>query len=385
MKMKIQTSGMISFIRLVTVCMAVILLLSIQSCQLEDEALNDLQESVSDEVYLKNATVTSADIDAFIQLINNMVAANELESGIAKSLVAKLENAKKSLANENINTAMSVLYVSKTTMNILHAIENQVNDLQATEKISVETGGILTSVINVFTDEWSCGQPFVDLRDGNIYNTVKIGDQCWMAENLAYLPSVSPSSLGSETEPFYYVYDYQRRDVAAAKRHANYTTYGVLYNWPAAMAGAVSSDTNPSEVQGVCPAGWHLPSDAEWTQLEKFLITNGYNYDGTTIGNKIAKSMAFTTHWYTNSSIGAIGNNLSANNKSGFSALPGGCRGVFNNGAFVNVGGGGYWWSSSEGTPSIALGRGLYSGNVTGMLRHGDTKSLGCSIRCVRD
>jgi hypothetical protein len=87
---------------------------------------------------------------------------------------------------------------------------------------------------------------FTDSRDGHTYKTVKIGEQVWMAENLAYLPAVSPSSAGSNTEPYYYVYDYQGDNVANAKQNANYSTYGVLYNWPASMAGAASSGANPN-------------------------------------------------------------------------------------------------------------------------------------------
>jgi uncharacterized protein (TIGR02145 family) len=86
---------------------------------------------------------------------------------------------------------------------------------------------------------------------GNVYKTVLIGKQWWMAENLAYLPVVNLPTEESVTNPYYYVYDYIGEDVDAAKATDNYKTYGVLYNWTAAMAA--------------CPAGWHIPSDAEWT------------------------------------------------------------------------------------------------------------------------
>ncbi|MFN2380349.1 MAG: FISUMP domain-containing protein, partial [Bacteroidales bacterium] len=89
---------------------------------------------------------------------------------------------------------------------------------------------------------------FVDNRDKIEYNWVRIGDQIWMAENLAYLPSVSPSSEGSETEPYYYVYAYDGSIVSEAKVTDNYNAYGVLFNWPAALTA--------------CPDGWHLPTDA---------------------------------------------------------------------------------------------------------------------------
>ncbi|MCP4002072.1 MAG: hypothetical protein GY727_14280, partial [Gammaproteobacteria bacterium] len=104
------------------------------------------------------------------------------------------------------------------------------------------------------TFPWQCGYPITDNRDSNTYQTVEIGGQCWMAENLAYLPSVNPPDQGSTTSPYYYVYGYDSTDVSEAKTEPNYQTYGVLYNWPAAMAGAASSNTVPSGVQGICPA-----------------------------------------------------------------------------------------------------------------------------------
>ena len=117
---------------------------------------------------------------------------------------------------------------------------------------------------------------FTDARDGTHYDAVKIGNQVWMAENLKYLPSVVGPATGSETAAYYYVYDYDGTDVMAAKATANYTTYGVLYNWPAAM--------------NACPTGWHLPSDAEWTELTDYLGGSGV------AGGKLKE--IGTTHWY---------------------------------------------------------------------------------------
>jgi len=112
--------------------------------------------------------------------------------------------------------------------------------------------------------------------EGNIYKTVKIGKQWWMVENLAYLPAVNLPTEESVTNPYYYVYDYIGEDVDAAKATDNYKTYGVLYNWAAAM--------------NACPTGWHIPSDVEWTILSDYLINNGYGYEGS--GDNIAFSLA---------------------------------------------------------------------------------------------
>jgi len=213
---------------------------------------------------------------------------------------------------------------------------------------------------------------FTDSRDGHQYETVTIGSQVWMAENLAYLPSVVGPATGSTTEPHYYVYGYDGTSVATAKATTNYQTYGVLYNWPATLTA--------------CPPGWHLPSDAEWTQMEEYLIANGYNYDGTTSGNRIAISMASATGWNSSTNTGAIGNTNTAydayRNKSGFTALPGGYRRTL--GPFYNVGFDGYWWSSTQSSGHYAWHRHLYfSSSHVG--RSIDGKVAGFSVRCLRD
>ena len=83
-------------------------------------------------------------------------------------------------------------------------------------------------------------------------------------------------------------------------------TYGALYTWAAAMHGAASSEAVPSGIQGVCPSGWHLPSNNEFTILVNYLITNGYNYDGTGTGNKIGKAVADSVHWIPSPSEGTV-------------------------------------------------------------------------------
>ena len=133
---------------------------------------------------------------------------------------------------------------------------------------------------------------FTDTRDGKTYKTVKIGEQIWFAENCAYLPQVmKPSEYSAET-PCYYVYDYDGNDVAAAKATENYRNEGVLYNWPAAGGNMDSkNDAIPSGIQGPCPDGWHVPSEAEWEILYKYVRDripeneSAIYWDGSTVYN----------------------------------------------------------------------------------------------------
>ncbi|MCF8380150.1 MAG: hypothetical protein K9H49_11270 [Bacteroidales bacterium] len=214
-----------------------------------------------------------------------------------------------------------------------------------------------------------CGNgTLIDSRDGNIYNSVKIGDQTWMAENLAYLPSVSPSAKGSETKTYYYVFDYQGTNVSEAKLTRNYQTYGVLYNWPAAMNSEASSTSNPSGVQGVCPTGWHLPSDAEWTELTDFL-------GGESVAGGKLKETG-TAHWFTP--------NEGVTNETDFSALPGGYRYIY--GISYSINQQGFWWSASKGNPDDAWTRYLGTEeSSSAIFKDVFNKSAGFSVRCIKD
>lgn len=212
-----------------------------------------------------------------------------------------------------------------------------------------------------------CGDTIYDRRDGNKYGTTKIAAQCWLSQNLAYLPSVNPSSSGSESSPRYYVYGYQGGDVSDAKATSNYHGYGVLYNWPAALAGSNSSNNNPSDVQGVCPHGWHLPSDAEWTQLTDYLGGN------SVAGGDLKESGI--AHWKAP--------NNGATNSSGFRALPGGYR-YWSTGVFSGLTTIAYFWTSFQSGSVFAYGRHIsYSTTLVSRIPY--RLSDGFSVRCLKD
>jgi uncharacterized protein (TIGR02145 family) len=207
--------------------------------------------------------------------------------------------------------------------------------------------------------------PCTDL-DGNHYAIVTIGYQTWMAENLRYLPSVVGSNTSSSTTPFYYVYGYQGVSINAAKATSNYNTYGVLYNWPAVMAGSAGSSSNPSGVQGVCPLGWHLPSDAEWVQLADHLGGAGV------AGEELKESG--TSHW--------LSPNYGATNSSGFTALPGGERS--NDGGFRGLVYSGVWWCTTAYSTNYAWAHGMYYANGD-LISAYVNNNYGFSVRCVKD
>lgn len=211
--------------------------------------------------------------------------------------------------------------------------------------------------INIVMEVPEMSGTFIDSRDGHEYKWVKIGEQIWMAENLAYLPSVSPPAEESGTEPYYYVYGYNGTSVSEAKATDNYITYGVLYNWPAAK-------TN-------CPPGWHLPTDDEWKQLEMAIgmsqsEADKFGWRGTDEGTKLKA----TSGW---------NNNGNGTDDFGFGALPGGFRDI-SNGNFHGVDYEGDWWSATETAWTRHL---LYS--ASRVRRYSYFYENGFSVRCVKD
>ncbi len=194
-----------------------------------------------------------------------------------------------------------------------------------------------------------------DPRDGQTYKTVEIGDQIWMAENIAYLPEITyENDWDSETEPQYAVYDYApgsgTETVPNAKASENYEIYGVLYNWSAAIQA--------------CPTGWHLPSDAEFTELVNYL-------GGEDVAGGKLKA---TTHWESP--------NFGATNVSGFTALPGGSR--FRSGAFNNIETNGGWWTTTDRDDLTAWYYALHYTHSK-MNRFSGNRGAGFSVRCIKN
>ncbi len=209
--------------------------------------------------------------------------------------------------------------------------------------------------------------------DGNHYNAVLIGNQVWMAENLkvTHYPDGTAIPLVTDNTAWENLGDNNTEDAYCYYNNnagGEADTYGALYTWAAAMGdNAVSSSTNPSGVQGVCPDGWHLPSDAEWTELTDYL-------GGTSVAGGKLKETG-TTHWNSP--------NTGATNESGFSALPGGYR-YYSDGGSYYMGDYGDWWSATEYSSSYAWSRSFYRGDATSPQYNG-SKSNGFSVRCVRD
>lgn len=199
--------------------------------------------------------------------------------------------------------------------------------------------------------------PKVDTRptdmDGNIYDTIVIGTQVWMLQNLktsryndgtAITIGLNNTTWNTATTGAYAIYN----DIANSD-----STYGKLYNWFAINTGKLA------------PIGWHIPSDAEWTTLSTYL--GGESFAGD--------KMKATTLW---SAYAGITNT----NSSGFTALPAGLRGL--NGSFGSIDFGGYFWSSTESSMGTAWVRKLEF-KYSSLTRDYNNKQFGLSVRCIRN
>ena len=164
------------------------------------------------------------------------------------------------------------------------------------------------------------GTPTLTDIDGNIYNTVQIGTQCWMKENLRVTRYANGTSLpfaNGQLSSNLHCYAYPNDDSSTI------STYGLLYNPPAMMHLSNNSDLNPSGVQGICPDGWHLPSKAEFEQLSSYLASQSVYLCGTGV-NDVGKSLAEKAVWKNTSGSCTPGNDQNTNNASGFSGMPAG-------------------------------------------------------------
>jgi len=190
--------------------------------------------------------------------------------------------------------------------------------------------------------------------DGNVYKTVQIGTQTWMVENLkitkyrdgSAIPNVTDKNAwASLTTGAYCWYD---------NFTENKATYGALYNWYAVNTG------------NLCPTGWHVPTDTEWTTLCNYL-------GGESVAGGKMKETG-TAHW--------LSPNTGATNSSNFSGLPGGCR--YSNAIYNGAGVSGDWWSTTETSSSYAWDHNLVY-NGTNLGRNYYSKADGFSIRCLKD
>jgi uncharacterized protein (TIGR02145 family) len=222
-----------------------------------------------------------------------------------------------------------------------------------------------------------CGTSTVSDYDNNEYNTVQIGSQCWMKENMrtthyANGTSITKGSTSQASTSTRYYY-----------KPSNSTVYGYLYNWPATIGPSSVSTNN----QGVCPTGWHVPSDGEWTQLiqhvgsqSQYVCNNNSYY--------VAKALASTTGWSSSSYSCDVGySSYTTNNATGFCAYPAGYFALLpphTSGVFDEIGDVASFWTCTASNSNEAYSIDFYYDNSI-VDQDSYDKSIGYSVRCVRN
>jgi len=192
--------------------------------------------------------------------------------------------------------------------------------------------------------------------DGNVYKTVTIGKQVWMKENLKTTKYRNGDLIGTTTPATFHIVEEStpKYQWASDGNESNVATYGRLYTWYAV-----------TDKRKLCPTGWHVPTDTEWTTLTTYL-------GGESVAGGKLKETG-TAHWKSP--------NSGATNESGFTALPSGSR--YLNGTFPVIGYSGYWWSSALSSGSAYYWSVEY--NNSSVHRDYDPKHDGFSVRCLRD
>jgi len=231
-----------------------------------------------------------------------------------------------------------------------------------------------------------CGQSLFDARDSKRYSTVLIGTQCWMAENLNVGDMIHSTSGGTNS-------DGEQTDNSTLEKYCydnnatNCDTYGGMYQWAEVVqylngaSNTESWDPVPTgNIQGICPEGWHLPSDDEYSTLTTY-VSNQSAWLCNSSTSNIAKALAATANWITSTGTCDVGNNLGANNATGFTALPGGS---YQSGSCSNLGSSGNWWSCTEYSSTRGWMRHI-SNEGHNVTRYYNDKTNGISVRCLRD
>ena len=333
-------------------------------------------------------------VSAFINDVGYVTQATVQEAANIPTNVSAFNNDAGYVSNNNCPTVnLCDLYNALTT-------------LQNAVEVLLSENASQDSVINALNNElhplqFTCGTSTVTDHEGNVYNTVKIGEQCWTKENMRCTTSPSTGITILEATPSSYSFT-GKKAYYVNGNSSNTSTYGLLYNWNAAVDtfntayGETSTNTNLSNAvsvtfsgnrRGICPQGWHVPSDAEWTQLTSYVKghneyvcpgCSGTDDEWTTFC--IAKALTSTTGWNDYSDTCCVGNNLSANNATGFSAVPAGYYyGNYDDFSYYAE-----FWSATQSGSLSAYSRDLNYSNAN-VTRNFSGKYFGFSVRCLRD
>ena len=222
-------------------------------------------------------------------------------------------------------------------------------------------------------------QNYVGDHEGNIYDWVNYGTHDWSVKNAENSTYRDGTEIPQVTDPT----AWSNLTTGAWRYNDDDPNKEKLYNWYAIVGIHDNDVSTPNKT--FAPAGWSVPSDSNWDDLENYLISNGYNYDNTTTGNKIGKAMASNSGWNGSGDVGDVGNDQSSNNSSGFNASWS-SGSISANGEFNSAGNhNSFHWTSSESTEDSSKGgfRDLYF-NAPSLNSGYLSKNHGFSVRLIK-
>lgn len=236
------------------------------------------------------------------------------------------------------------------------------------------TYGLESKFVKPVIDAKSCsGATSVTDWDGNVYSTVQIGSQCWMRENMKAThyeggAVVTLSTAWNTVTPCCYY---------PANKQENVAAFGLLYNWPAAMNGAAS--TNTGQVQGICPEGWHVPTQMEWITLLSNVQGDSENWCNDN-SSRIVAALSADACWRYSNTTCAVGNPEAQHNQTGFSALPAGYN--YSNDVETNA----YFWSSYQSSSQNSYyTQWGYDSYAAYSYNYSASKAYKYSVRCIKN
>jgi len=268
------------------------------------------------------------------------------------------------------------------------ALNNQIKDVNdPTEAQDAVNLGFLMNKLSELQDQIDLLLPLIGSgtvmdQDGNSYLYLPYGNQIWTVQNAAVITYRDGTPI-----PQVQIIDQTEWSELTTGAWSYYDdndpSKGIIYNWYA-VAGIHDTDPNTPNKE-LAPEGWHVPSDQEWLELESYLISNGYNFDGSSSGNNLPKAMASKYGWNTSTVFGEPGNDQHLNNSSGFNAKPVGTRYGYQSGSSAGAGTFAIFWTI---TPSFADYSWFYAiGNesTSTHLYGGNSRTDGMSVRFVKD